>query len=217
MPDRVCADGHGVFSPGSEAEPFSKSGSVDQSPFMVDVCWQYWKLYDDLGPFRATAASLEKAMRITPRNAANGLVCITDPTLFRPYSFIDTVPLTGDQQFDSVLYFDASNKLAEMLEASGQSDRAAVWRHEAQRIKTSMASLWDEQAGLFVAASEHYRQPSIWGSLFAVYAGIATPAQSDRIVRYCIDHYDTIVLHGQVRHLPRGMSWGKIEQRQETH
>lgn len=209
MPDRVRADGKGVYSPGGEAKPLSRSGSVDQSPFMVIVCHQYWKLHHDLEPFRRTADALEKAMRFTPRNPANGLVTITDASLFRPYSFLDTVPLVGDEQFSSVLFWDACVKLAEMLQTDGQSARAATWRQEAQRVKTAMASLWDDQLGLFVAASERWRQPSIWGSLFAVYAGLATPEQSARIARYCLDHYDLIVFRGQIRHLPKGTFWGR--------
>ena len=209
MPDRVRADGKGVYSPGGEAKPFCKHGSVDQSPFMVILCHQYWKLHGDLGPFRLTADRLEKAMRFTPRNPVNDLVTITDAALFRPYSFLDTVPLVGDEQFSSVLFWDACTKLAEMFEAAGQDDRGAPWRLEAQRVRGSIASLWDDRCGVFVAASEKWRQPSVWGSLFAVYSGIATPEQSDRIARWCLDHYDLIVFRGQIRHLPKGTFWGR--------
>lgn len=209
MPDRVCADGHGVYSPGGEANPLSKNGSVDQSPFMVIVCHQYWQLHNDLAPFRQTADALEKAMRFTPRNRANGLVTIVDAALFRPYSFLDTIPLEGDQQFSSVLFWDASRKLAAMFDAAGQTSHGEPWRQEAERIKASLGSLWDDELGMFVAASEKWRQPSVWGSLFAVYSGLATPRQRDRIARYCLDNYDLIVKRGQVRHLPKGTFWGR--------
>jgi hypothetical protein len=211
MPDRVRADGKGVYSPGGEAKPFSKNGSVDQSPFMVILCHQYWKLHNDLEPFRRTADALEKAMRFTPRNPANGLVTISDAALFRPYSFLDTVPLVGDQQFDSVLFWDACIKLAEMFAAAGQPDRAGPWRREAERMKKSLANLWDDKLGVFVAASDKWRQPSVWGSLFAVYAGIATPEQRDRIARYCIENNHLLVHRGQLRHLPKGMFWGRLQ------
>jgi len=210
MPDRVRADGKGVYSPGGEAKPFSRNGSVDQSPFMVILCHQYWKPHGNLEPFRRTANALEKAMRFTPRNPANGLVTIGDAALFRPYSFLDTVPLVGDQQFDSVLFWDACVKLAEMFAAAGQPNRAAAWRNETERVKKSLASLWNDKLGMFIAASEKWRQPSVWGSLFAVYAGIATPEQSSRITRWCLDNFHLIVHRGQVRHLPKGTFWGRL-------
>ena len=211
MPDRVAADGHGVYSPGPEKKQFSANGSVDQSPFMVILCHRCWKLLGDLEPFRKTAPGLEKAMRFTPRNPANGLVHITDAKLFRPYSFFDTVPLVGDQQFDSILFWDACVKLADMFEAAGQPDRAAPWRREAERVKASLATLWDDKLGLFVAASERWRQPSIWGSVFAVCTGAATPEQAARIRRYCLEHEDLFVFRGQLRQLPKGTFWGKPE------
>ncbi len=211
MPDRVATDGHGIYSPGGEKRPFSANGSVDQSPFMVILCHQVWKLQGDLEPFRKTADALEKAMRFTPRNPTTGLIHITDAKLFRPYSFLDTVPLVGDQQFDSVLFWDACQKLVEMFEAIGQPSRAAPWRREAQRVKAAVASLWDDQQGLFVAASVRWRQPSMWGSVFAVYAGLATPEQARRIARYCLDHEDLFVFRGQMRHLPKGTFWGQPE------
>jgi hypothetical protein len=215
MPDRVRADGRGVFSPGKETKPFSRNGSVDQSPFMVIVCHQYWKLSGDLGPFHRTAGALEKAMRFTPRNPANGLVTITDATLFRPYSFLDTVPLTGDQQFDSVLFWDACRRLAELFEAAGQPDRAGPWRGEAARVQDSISSLWNEPMGMFVAASERGRQPAVWGSLFAVHAGCATPEQGRRIAQYCLENLPLLVCRGQVRHLPKGTFWGQPEPQYE--
>jgi hypothetical protein len=211
MPDRVAADGRGIYSPGRETKPFARNGSVDQSPFMVILCHQSWRLSGNLGPFLDTAPALEKALRFTPRNPANGLVRITDPALFRPYSFLDTIPLTGDQQFDSVLFWDACRKLAELFAAAGQPARAAPWRDEARRVQSALNSLWDERTGMFVAASKHWRQPAIWGSLFAVYAGCATPEQSRKIARYCRENLPLLVHHGQIRHLPKGTFWGQPE------
>lgn len=211
MPDRVRPDGVGIYSPGGEANPFSTDGSTDQSPFMVLLCHQCWKLGGDLEPFRQTAARLEKAMRFTPRNPANGLVWITDPQRNRPYSFMDAIPLRGDEQFTSVVFWDACGKLAEMYEAAGDAAAASRWRREAQRVCTGLQSLWEEKRGVFLAASEHWPQPSVWGSAYAVYAGVATPHQTRRIAAFLRDNYDLIVKRGQIRHLLRGTYWGRPE------
>lgn len=211
MPDRVRPDGKGVYSPGGEEQPLSRHGSVDQSPFLVIVCHQYWKLHQDLVPFRRTADALEKAMRFTPRNPTNGLVRIVDATLFRPYSFLDTIPLVGDEQFSSVLFWDACRKLEEMFLVAKEESRAQVWRQEAERVRAGLQSLWDDEQGMFVAASDRWPQPSVWGSTFAVYSGVATPKQSDRIAQFCREHRDRIVQRGQIRHLLKGTFWGRPE------
>ncbi len=211
MPDRVRPDGVGVFSPGGEDSPLSQHGSVDQSPFMVIVCHRYWRRYHDLEPFRLTADRLERAMRFCPRNPKNGLVTIGDAALFRPYSFMDTVPLVGDEQFSSVLFWDACRKLGAMYQAAGDQEKARAWRAEAVRVRTGLQELWDDRAGMFVAASRHWPQPSIWGSVFAVYAGVTTPDQTRRIAEFCRDRYGDIVKRGQVRHLLKGTFWGQPE------
>ena len=211
MPDRVKPDGIAVYSPGPEQNQLSKSGSTDQSPFMVIVCHQYWKLHDDLSPFIQTVEALEKAMRFTPRNPDNGLVTITSSTLFRPYSFMDTVPLVGDEQFSSVLFWDACLKLAEMFEAKGDMQKAEKWRHEGKSVKKALQNLWDDDLGIFVAASEKWPQPSVWGSVFAIYAGITTPEQTKRIANFCVENYDRIIKQGQLRHLLKGTFWGQTE------
>ena len=49
----------------------------------------------------------------------------------------------------------------------------------------------------------------IWGSAFAVYLGVAAPAQSQTIAAYFKEHYSEIVLNGHIRHLPGGVYWEK--------
>lgn len=212
MPDRVRPDGVAVYSPGPESNQLSKNGSTDQSSFMVIVCHQYWKLHDDLALFARTADALERGMRFVPRNPHNGLVSISDPALFRPYSFMDMVPVVGDEQFSSVLFWEACRELAQMFQAAGDDGKAADWRKEAQRVAEGLGSLWDDDVGVFLAASENWLQPSIWGSAFAVYAGITTPTQSERVARFCAEYYERAVKRGQVRHLLKGTFWGRPQE-----
>jgi|GEM_PF-3888214 len=49
--------------------------------------------------------------------------------------------------------------------------------------------------------------PDIWGSAFAVWLGVATDEQSRRIAGYFREHYDELVIHGQVRHIPGFTDW----------
>jgi len=211
MPDRVRADGKGVYSPGGEETPLSANGSTDQSPMMVLLCHRYWELHGDLEPFRATAGALGRAMRFTPRNEANGLVTIADSRLFRPWSFQDMIPLEGDDLFSSVLFWDACRRLAELHAAAGDDAAAGEWRAEGARVRAALGSLWDDEAGAFVGASRHWPQPYVWGSVYAVYAGAATGEQAARVAEFLDVNYDLIVKRGQIRPLLKGTFWGRPE------
>jgi hypothetical protein len=208
MPDRVRADGTPIYSPGPEGEPWSEHGSVDQSPFMVLLCDQCCTLLEDDSLFTEHAERLERGMRFTPRDPQSGLVVIEDPAAFRPYSFLDSIPLTGAVSFSSLLWLEAAARMAQRFAALGRREKATAWREEAERVRGGLDRLWDEAEGCFVAASERWAQPSVWSSLYAVYAGLASEAQTRRIVEFCLREYDRIVLRGQIRHLPAGSFWG---------
>ena len=175
MPDRVAADGHGVYSPGGETRPLSVNGSVDQSPFMVILCHQYWKLQDDLEPFRTTAAALEKAMHFTPRNPANGLVHITDASCSGRTAFSTTCRWWA---ISSSTRCCSGTRAGKWRRCSMQTARATALQRGGAKpiVKASLANLWDEKQGLFVAASEHWPQPSIWGSRICRLCGRRQPA-----------------------------------------
>jgi hypothetical protein len=211
MPDRVRADGVGVYSPGGEDNPLSTNGSTDQSPMVVLLCHRYWELSGDLEPFRQTADRLERAMRFAPRNPDTGLVTIPDASLFRPWSFQDMIPLVGDELFTSVMFWDACRKLVELYSAAGDEAKAGAWRTDADRVKKGLATLWDEDAGAFVGASVHWRQSFVWGSAYAVYAGAATDHQRDAIAQFMARNYGLIVKRGQIRPLLKGTFWGRPE------
>ena len=87
-------------------------------------------------------------------------------------------------------------------------DEARKWQEEANRVTASIRKVfWDGDIGLFRAATVKCREHDIWGSAFAVFLGVAEPAQSKAIAHYFKTHYDQIVQHGQIRHLPGGVYW----------
>jgi len=91
--------------------------------------------------------------------------------------------------------------------AAGE-DEARKWQEEANRVAASIRKVfWDAETGLFRAATVKCREHDIWGSAFAVFLGVADPAQSQAIARYFQAHYNQIVQHGQIRHLPGGVYW----------
>ena len=70
--------------------------------------------------------------------------------------------------------------------------------------------LWDDDQGMFWAADEDCRQTDIWGSALAAHLGCVADSQSASISAWLVEHYDSIVQCGQVRHLPAGQTWQRF-------
>jgi alpha,alpha-trehalase len=82
-------------------------------------------------------------------------------------------------------------RAAEML---GQPDRAAHWRQcAAERAATMQRLMWDEQEGFFFDYDWVTRQLNLHPSLagfYPLWAGLATPAQAERIVRDWLPRFE---------------------------
>lgn len=208
MVDCIKFDGTPCYMPGYGS--IGRNPVADGSQFMVDVAWQTFQAVHDTNLVVSTVDALLKGMKAVPLNPATGLVHIRPgPEHDRcPYGFTDAVRKQGDELFSSLLLVQASRQLSDLLEAANRGDEAAYWRTHSREVAQTIRSVfWDAHTGLFRAATVVCNQPDVWGSAFAVYLGVATPDQAERISRYFKEHYQEIVKHGQLRHLPGGMYW----------
>jgi len=197
--DCVKFDGTPIYKPGYGS--MGKEPVADGPQFTVGVVWHTWRHAKDEALRSESAPTLVKALNYLPRNATNGLVHIAYPGERCPYGFTDTVPKSGDQLFDSLLFILACRQLGEL---SGDKQ----WGQEADRVAGSVRTvLWDDAVGLFRATTGNCNAPDIWGSAFAVYLGVATQEQSRKIAAYFKAHYGEVVQDGQVRHIPGFMDW----------
>ena len=204
--DCVRFNGTPIYKPGFGS--MGREPVLDGPPFTVSVAWQTYRRTQDAELLREMLDPLVKTMNWMPRNPTNGLAHIRFPGERCPYGFTDTIPKSGDELFCSLLLAQASRQLADLLAAGGRRDQAGKWCGEATRVSESVRRvLWDDQAGLFRAATGDCNVPDIWGSAFAVRLGVATPEQAQRIARYFKEHCDELVLHGQVRHTPGFTDW----------
>jgi hypothetical protein len=203
--DCVKFDGRPIYKPGYGS--MGKEPVADGPTFTVGVVYHTWRHTKDEVLRRESVPMLVKSLNYLPRNPTNGLVHIAYPGERCPYGFTDSIPKSGDQLFDSLLFVQACRQLAELSDDK-------QWLTEADRVAGSVRSvLWDESVGLFRAATGNCNAPDIWGSAFAVYLGVATREQALKIAGYFKDHYNEMAQDGQVRHIPGFMDWSgkKIE------
>jgi hypothetical protein len=207
IPDRVNIAGKGVYSPGPEHAPMADH-ALDNGPFMAKLVANYVSQSGDLDLFRQYEPALRKGLDHTSR-ADNGLVVNASTTPQCPYGFTDTVAKTGHLLFCSILYYDACAQMEQLCRRAECGDPAEYGRR-ATLIRANIDILWNDDEGMFLAADRDCAQVDIWGSALAVQAGCATDLQSDRIADYLVAHFDEIVQHGQVRHLPAGQTWKRL-------
>lgn len=213
QPDGTCVDcvtfdGRPVLKPGMGS--MGENPVADGSQFMVDVAYQTWKQLGDHELLERILPRLEKALQAVPVHGDTGLVWIAPEKAWDrcPYGFTDTVVKKGAELFSSLLLYQSYRQLAEMEASAGRMMEAAEYRAKAGRLAESIRKvLWDDETGLFLAATHRCRQPDIWGSAFAVFLGVADGSQARRVGEYFRDHYHEIVQRGYIRHLPGGTFW----------
>jgi hypothetical protein len=204
--DCVRFDGTPIYKPGYGS--MGREPVLDGPPFTVSVAWQTYRRTKDKALLKEVLDPLVKTMTYMPRNPTNGLAHIKFPGERCPYGFTDSISKSGDELFCSLLMVQASRQLGDLLEAGGRTEEAQKWRKEAERISGSVRGVfWDGQSGLFRSTTGTCNVPDIWGSAFAVWLGVATKEQAQKIAKYFKEHHDELVLHGQVRHMPGFMDW----------
>ncbi|HNY78789.1 MAG: hypothetical protein RBS72_14485 [Sedimentisphaerales bacterium] len=216
--DCIKFDGTPIYKPG-----FGSMGVhpvADGSQFTVAVAWHTYRKTKDAQLLAEILEPLVKTMNAVPRHPDTGLVHIVpgEPQERCPYGFTDTIRKQGDVLFCSLLYVQACRQLSDLLEAAGRDADAKRWSAEGERVTQSVRRVfWDEQVGLFRAATVCCREHDIWGSAFAVYLRVADAEQSQTVARYFRDHYNEIVQAGQIRHLPGGVYWEKAVCDRDTY
>ena len=204
IPDRVYADGTVVYSPGGINNALADH-ALDNAPFIALAACEYVNREGDLSFFREIEPLLKRGMDHV-RRADNGLVYNPPEDPQCPYGFTDVVTKTGHLLFTSLLYYQASLELEALCQKAGQGD-PIDYQRRARLIRKHIHRLWDDSSGMFLAADKDCRQIDIWGSAFAVVAGVTSEKQADLIADYLVRHYPGIFQKGQVRHLPAGEYW----------
>ena len=206
--DCVKFDGTPIYMPGYGT--MGENPVADGSQFTVGVAWHTYQKTKDEVLLKEILDALVKTMNAVPRNPETKLVHIRpgEPQDRCPYGFTDTIGKGGDVLFCSLLYVQACRQLADLLTAGDRAAEATSWREEATKVTESINKVfWDQEIGLYRAATVTCREPDIWGSAFAVFLGVANTDQSRAIATYFKEYYGEIVQHGQIRHLPGGVYW----------
>ena len=198
IPDRVNAEGEAIYSPGPPHKPMADH-ALDNGPFMAMLVCSYVNQYNDEALFREVESKLRRGLDQI-KLADNGLVYNDPDNPQCVYGFTDIVKKTGNLLFSSLLYYKACMEM-EILCEKFQCGDPLIYQRCSALIRQNISQLWDEKSGMFWAADVDCKQIDIWGSAYAVEIGITSRKRAEKISDYLVEHYDEIILRGQVRHL----------------
>ncbi|MDW8026447.1 MAG: hypothetical protein RMK18_11365 [Armatimonadota bacterium] len=208
IPDRRQPDGLSVYSAGAVEHPAGEP-PLDNSQFMVFLVCDHIEHTKNFNLFNEFAPKLDKAMDYIPRSV-EGLVFNDPKKPHSPYGFTDTVGKTGQLFFESLLYWRACKRMAELHNRVGDKKRAEEYEKRASLIERNIDLLWDDSVGMFLAASIDCRQIDIWGNAYALYIGFPLGEKRERILKFLVHNYDRYVWLGQIRHLLKGEYWQRL-------
>ncbi len=214
--DCVKFDGTPIYKPGMGS--MGENPVADGSQFTVKVAWLTYQKTRDKALVREIIDRLVQCLQACPRHPDSGLVYIDPSREYDrcPYGFTDTVRMKGETLFCSLLFAEAARELADLLRVADRNGEAEKWLAESHRVAAKIRQVfWDNETGLFRAATVQCREPDIWGSAYAVYTGVADENQAKRVAAYFNDHYAELTQYGQVRHTPAGVYWEAAGPRDE--
>lgn len=210
-PDRVQPDGLAVYVGGPVERPLGEP-NLDNPQFLVIAADEHLKRLPRKQAealFREWATSLDKTMDWVPRTGS-GLVWNDPAKPHSPYGFTDTIGKTGELFFESLLYWTASQRMAEWHRRTGNRDQARHYGQRARLIEKNLATLWNEKAGAFFAATMDCRQLDIWGNAYAIWLDFPLAKRRKSVLNFLHDNHDHYVWRGQVRHLLKGEYWQRL-------
>lgn len=237
--DHINADGTVYWTPGNSNDWGSRA-CLDGNFFLVDIMYSYYKKTKDTTLYNQYKTLLKNIVELgVPYNSTNGLVSLPQNAFIATYGFWDTVNMTGDLFFLSVLAYQAYSQLAILAYENGDISDSTSYLAKAKKLKKNIndfnftgTNVTDQTLnnaylnglhGFYNASTGKCSgQQDVWGSALAVYLDIPSEEKQIAISKsltynYLIDTTNNIFYKGGVRHVPKGSDFIANTQVWETY
>jgi len=215
IPDHITFDGLPIFFPGTiagydiQGGKWGKLPSLDDHYYFIHMAWTYVRAEKDTSILKidvngkALLDRLELAFGVPMSREDTHLVYCDEDNRGVTFGFVDCIIHTGELLFCSVLKFRAARQIAELHRALGNDDKAAGYDDIANAIRRVIPKTFGSDTGLLKASTKKSRQPDVWGSAFALYAGALEPELAQEVSRAFVDAYTagTLAHCGSIRHV----------------
>ena len=247
IPDHVLFDAGAVYFAGTYSSgPDQGGGMWGNLPELDDnfhvaqaVSW-YFQQTRDIGFLTAAINDmpvierLERAFYVPPYDPETQLIRVSRDERGTNWGFVDTIAMTGDLLFCSLLRMRAADRLATFFSALHGNGKAAEYQGIAETIKSSIPAAFGTDSGWLLAATGRCRQHDVWGTVFALYEDALSGEVRERALAAVLDAYNngTATFRGNVRHVltsdvvrravihagpTNGQAQGHVDQGAELH
>lgn len=214
--DHITLDAKPIYFPGTysfedQGQPWGYLPSLDDHFYFVEIAWK-------LAVAGGRKAILQKeinGMRLLERldlafsvpavvNDGSGLVWCDENERGVSFGFTDSIVHSGRLLFCSILRYRAAVQLAQMHKMCGQKQAADLYRSLAMTVSKHAGTTFAHDSGLLLASTGRSAQPDVWGSAFAVYSGMLSGKEAEKVSQsllHCL-YEGTIAWKGNIRHVP---------------
>lgn len=200
----------GTYSYEDQGAPeWGRVPPYDDQFFFIHMVWYYVAHHSEpeilrsMVHGRSLLERLERAFQMVPADQ-HQLVCTTQDFRGVDFGFRDTVTITGQLCFASILKYRAAREMAALMRLAGSEHKAMLYLESASRISDVLAEVFITDDGWLLASTGTSAQPDVWATALAVYYGVLTGTQADMACRALAEAYHggAIAFKGAVRHVP---------------
>jgi hypothetical protein len=220
IPDHINFDGSPVFYPGTYSsgpdqggEPWGICPPLNNYFDFIWLAYMLWKDSGNAGLFQERIAGctllerLAVAYAVPPADAQTGIIFTTVERRAVGFIFCDQTYMTGQLLMATLERYRAARQLAEIHTTFGDSESARRYDRDAELIRAHVEEVFrspDDRCGWLRAATGVSGQPFVWGTLYALYLDILSPAARKRAVDQVLKDLETgqVMFEGALRHVP---------------
>jgi hypothetical protein len=217
IPDHITFEGVPHFFPSMTAGINSQGGdssgdlpSYDSPFYFIHMAFYYVQSAEDYTILqteirdRTLLKRLQLAYTMPPHRQDTGLVVAAEGAGGVNSGYTDTVEHTGELLFSSLLKLRAAIEMALLMDASGNTIAADLYREDAEHIRDAIANTFVTPSGYLAASTGRGSQPDVWGTAVAVYFDALPPEQAIAASQALANGYRSgaIAWRGRIRHVP---------------
>lgn len=203
-----------IFYPGTYSykeqgvERFGKTPPYSDQFFFIHMAWYYVQdtgeeaILSQMINGQSLLDRLETAFRILPAGE-NHLVYTTGDFRGVDFGFRDVQVITGYLCYPSIMKYRAARQLADLLEQSGNTEKATAYRKTAETIRKTIPKIFMDERGMLRASTSKSQQADVWATALAVYLEAMDEENRKKAGEALTRAYEagTLAYKGNVRHV----------------